>query len=193
MPADLLRRRPDVVQAEEEIGVYAAELGIARKDYLPTLSIEGSIGTAAHRPGDLFSGPSFTYSIAPTLSWTIFDGLSRRYNVASARKSMENAIDNYNLTVLNAFEETDNALSTYFSTLKYIRSLDDLVEAGRDYDRLSLDQYKSGLTSFINVANAQLSYLSYQNTLIEAKGQALTALVDLYRALGGGWADTDLR
>lgn len=193
VPADLLRRRPDVVQAEEQIGVYAAELGIAKKDYLPTLSINGSVGVAAHRPGDLFDGPAFTYSVAPTLSWTIFDGFARRHNIASTRENMQMAIDNYNLTVMTAFQETDNALSTYFANVKYIKALDDLVSSSRDYDRLSIDQYKNGLAAFINVANAQMSYLSYQNTLIEAQGQALTALIDLYKALGGGWIDTDLR
>lgn len=189
VPADLLRRRPDVMQAEEQIGVCAADLGIARKDYLPTLTINGSVGTAAHRAGDLFDGPAFTYSVTPTLSWTVFDGLQRRYNVASARESLKAAVDNYNLVVLTAFEEADNALSTYLADLHYIERLDRLVEAAADYDKRSIEQYKSGLTAFINVANAQLSYLSYRNTQIEARGQALAALIDLYRALGGGPID----
>lgn len=189
IPADLLRRRPDVVEAEEEINEYAAQLGIAKKDYLPDLSISGSVGVAAHRPGDLFKGPAFEYSIAPTLSWTIFDGLARNYNISSARENMQSAIDNYNLTVITAFEETDNALSTYFSNLKYIDTLNKLVESSRNYDLLSIDQYKNGLAPFINVADAQISYLSYQNTLIQAQGQALVALIDLYKALGGGWEE----
>ena len=193
VPADLLRRRPDVVQAEEQIGVEATALGIAKKDWLPRLTIDGSVGTQAHSPKDLGNHNAFTYSIAPTLSWTVFDGLARKYNITAARKQMEVAIDNYNLTVLNAFQETDNALSTYFATLKYIRLLDDLVSSSRDYDRLSIDQYKNGLTAFLNVANAQMSYLENQNTLIQAQGRALTALIDLYRALGGGWSDVDLR
>lgn len=193
VPADLLRRRPDVVQAEEQIGVEASALGLAKKDWLPHLTLDGSFGTEAHRLSKLGSGRSLTYSIAPTLSWTVFDGLSRKYNIESARKQMEVAIDNYNLTVLTAFQETDNALSTYFATLKYIRLLDDLVSSSSDYDRLSIDQYKNGLTAFLNVANAQMSYLENQNTLIQAQGKALNALVQLYRALGGGWSDTDLR
>lgn len=187
IPADLLRRRPDVVEAELEIAQQAAQLGIAKKDYLPTLTLDGSIGVAAHRAGDLFKGAAFEYTIAPTLSWTIFDGFERKYNVASARENMQVAIDNYNLTVITAYQETDNALSTYFSDLKYIDILDKLVKSSRDYDLLSIDQYKNGLAPFINVADAQISYLSYQNTLIQARGQALTALVDLYKALGGGW------
>ena len=187
IPADLLRRRPDVVEAELSIAEYAAQLGIAKKDYLPTLSIDGSVGVASHNVGDLFKGPAFQDSIAPTLSWTIFDGLARKYAVASARENMQVAIDNYNLTVLTAFEETDNALSSYFSDLRYIDTLNKLVESSRNYDTLSIDQYKNGLAPFINVADAQMSYLSYQTTLIQAQGQALTAIVNLYKALGGGW------
>lgn len=191
IPADLLRRRPDVIEAEQQIEEYAAQLGVAKKDYLPSLSLDGSIGVAAHRPGDLFKNGAFQYTIAPTLSWTIFDGLARKYNVASARENMEVAIDNYNLTVITAFQEADNALASYYSDLKYIDILNKLVEAGRDYDMLSIDQYKNGLAAFINVADAQVQYLGYEDTLIQAQGQAIVALIDLYKALGGGWSWED--
>ena len=189
IPADLLRRRPDIVEAEYEIDEYAAQLGIAKKDYLPDLSLSGSFGVAAHNIGDMFRGPAFEYSIAPTLSWTIFDGFARKYNVASARENMETAIDNYNLTVMTAYEETDNALASYFTNVHYIQILDDLLSASREYDRLSLDQYKNGLAAYINVADAQVSLLEYENTYIQAQGQALIALIDLYKALGGGWSE----
>lgn len=193
VPADLLRRRPDVVQAEEQIGVCASQLGIAKKDWLPTLTLQGSVGTEAHKIGDLFGSQSFTYSIAPTLSWTIFDGMARRYNIVEAQQSMYSAIDNYNLTVLTAVQEADNALATYYSMLKYIDRLDQLVAASANYDTTSLKAYKTGLTPYINVAQAQMSYLEDVNTLITAKGKALSALIDLYKALGGGWSDTMLR
>ena len=187
VPMDLLRRRPDVVEAEEQIGLYASQLGIAKKDWLPTLALQGRVGVDAHRAGDLFKSNSFAYSVAPTLSWTLFDGLSRKYNIIGARRQMENAIDNYNYTVLTAVNEVDNALSTYFSTLRYIESLENVVAASENYDRLSLDNYKQGLSPYINVADAQMSYLENINTLIVAKGDALTSLIDLYKALGGGW------
>lgn len=191
VPMDLLRRRPDVVEAEKNIGVLAAELGIAKKDWLPTLTLTGTIGTQAHHGGDLFKKESFGYTIAPTLSWTVFDGLARNYNITSARQSMLLAIDNYNLTILTAVEETDNALSTYFSELKYIEALEDVVKSSGDYDRRAIENYKSGLSPFINVAQAQMSYLENINTLISARGSALNALIDLYRALGGGWSGLD--
>lgn len=187
-PVDLLRRRPDIVAAESGIDVAAAALGIARSAYLPSLSIGASAGTAAHVFGDLFSGPSFTYSVAPTLSWTLFDGLSRRAATLEARQELENEVDNYNLTVLTAIEEVRTAITRYKATLEYIARTRKVVENSEEAVRLSLDQYKQGLTDFYNVVEAQLNYLAYQNNLVTAQGDALTALIDLYKALGGGYS-----
>lgn len=186
-PVDLLRRRPDIVAAERSIDLAAAALGVARSAYLPSLSIAASVGTGAHAFGDLFSGPSFTYSIAPTLSWTLFDGFSRHAARLEAKMQLENEIDSYNLTVLTAVEEVRNAMARYSATLKYISNTDLVVENSAEAVRLSLDQYKQGLTDFYNVVEAQLNYLTYQNSLVTARAKALTALVDLYKALGGGF------
>lgn len=187
-PADLLRRRPDVVQAEKSIDAAAAALGIARKDYLPSLSVAASAGTQAHNIGDLFSRNSFTYTIAPTLSWTIFDGLSRRYGVAEAREQMEVAIDNYNLAILTAVEEVSDAARRYTCTQEYISTIEEVVASSAEEVKLSVDLYKEGLTAFSNVVDAMLNYLSYQNTLVSARGQAIDSLINLYKALGGGWS-----
>ena len=187
-PVDLLRRRPDIVAAEKNIEVAAAALGVARSAYLPSLNIAASGGTAAHVFGDLFSGPSFTYTIAPTLSWALFDGFSRRAADLEARAGLENDIDSYNLTVLTAVEEVRNAMARYSATLKYISATEKVVENSEEAVRLSLDQYKQGLTDFYNVVETQLNYLTYQNSLVSAKGTALTALIDLYKALGGAYS-----
>lgn len=187
-PIDLLRRRPDIVAAERSIEVAAASLGIARSAYLPSLSIAASAGTDAHAFGDLFSGPSFSYSIAPALSWTLFDGLSRRAATLEARRELENEVDNYNLTVITAIEEVRTAIARYKATQEYISRTAKVVENSEEAVRLSLDQYKQGLTDFYNVAEAQLNYLTYQNSLVSARGNALTALIDLYKALGGGYS-----
>jgi outer membrane protein TolC len=117
----------------------------------------------------------------------MFDGMSRKYNIASVRYQLENAIDTYNLNVMTAIEEVDNALITYKNDLDYIESLNDVVSFSQRAEQLSLDQYKQGLTSFTSVADAQMTYLENVNTLITAKGQALTTLVTLCKALGGGW------
>lgn len=188
VPADLLRNRPDVAAAERQIDVYASQLGIAKKEWLPSLSFDASAGTYAHDGKNLFKGKSLGYTVSGTISWTVFDGLARKYAVTSAKEQLRNAVDNYNLTVLTAMQEADNALATYYSTLKYISALNDVVDAAKQYDIRSLENYKSGLAPYINVANAQMSFLEDINTLIVAKGNALSALINLYKALGGGWS-----
>lgn len=187
LPAELLRRRPDIVEAEMELAEYAAAIGVAKKDFLPTLSFTGDIGTSAHNGKDLFSKNSLTYSIAPQLSWTVFEGLSRNYALAESKLQMEAAIDQYNLTVMTAVEEVDNALVSYASLLNAIELQTRVVEESKKSMELSFELYRSGLTMFTNVVDGQISWLTNQNTLTEMQGEALAALVTIYKALGGGW------
>ncbi|MCM1320225.1 MAG: TolC family protein [Muribaculaceae bacterium] len=186
-PMEMLRRRPDIAQAEAEMALYAAQLGVAKKDYLPTLTLSGNIGVQAHKPGDLFTSKGFTYSVAPTLSWTVFDGLSRKYRTAAAREQMEASIDNYNQTLLGAVQEVDTYAAQYQAYLHQISMLKKLVDESQTALDLSVDLYRSTLTDFSNVVDAQMSLLEYQNEAITAHGDALTALISLYQALGGGW------
>ncbi|MDE5869886.1 MAG: efflux transporter outer membrane subunit, partial [Muribaculaceae bacterium] len=187
VPADLLRRRPDIVEAEAQLAQYAAMIGVAKSDFLPVLSLDGSFGTSARKLTDMFGKHSLDYSIAPTLSWTVFDGLARNYKVAEAKIQLEEASDNYNLTVMNAVEEVENAIARYNSSLQEIDCLKNLIEQSRKSLELSLDLYKQGLTAFSNVVDAQQSFLENQNSLVSARGDALTQLVNLYQALGGGF------
>ena len=125
----------------------------------------------------------------PVISWTVFDGLSRKYAIQSAEEELQSAVESYNLTVLNAVQEADDALASYYSRLRYIKSLEKMVDCAAQYDTRSLNAYRSGLAPYINVANAQMTYLEDENTLIVAKGKALMALVKLYKALGGGYSE----
>ncbi len=187
-PIDLLQAPPrhSCCRAKHRSGGSLARH--CPKRIFPSLSIEASAGTEAHSFGDLFSGSSFSYSIAPTLSWTLFDGLSRRAATLEARQELENEVENYNLTVITAIEEVRTAIARYKATQEYISRTAKVVENSEEAVRLSLDQYKQGLTGFYNVAEAQLNYLTYQNSLVSARGNALTALIDLYKALGGGYS-----
>ncbi|MDE5941104.1 MAG: efflux transporter outer membrane subunit [Muribaculaceae bacterium] len=187
VPMQLLRRRPDIAQAEMELAAYAAEIGIAKKDFLPTLTIDGSIGTAAHELGDLMHKQTLTYSVAPSISWTIFDGMQRRYALANARETMLAGIDNYNLTVANAVREADNALSTYYSSLRYVEAVQKVVDQNVEELALAVDRYKNSLSPMSDVVTAQLNSLAAENQMIEARGSALSALISLYEALGGGF------
>ena len=187
VPSDLLRRRPDIVEAEMQLAEYAANVGISKKDFLPTIALTGSIGTSAHKVDDLFGEHSLTYSIAPQLSWTLFDGLARNYRTAEAKLQLEAAVDQYNLTVMNAVEEVDNALIKYDSTLASIELQKKVVEQSEKSLNLAVDLYKTGLTAFSNVVDGQMNWLESQNTLVTLEGQALSTLVTIYQALGGGW------
>lgn len=187
VPADLLRRRPDIVQAEYQLAQYAAQVGIAKKDFLPTLSIAGSVGTQAHNAKNLFGEHSMYWEVNPTLSWTLFDGLARNYRTAEAKAQLEAAIDSYNYTVMNAVIEVYNATSTFKSTMETITLTGDVIEQSKQSLDLAMERYKKGLSPLNNVVDAQISYLTNQDSQITAQGKALTAVVNLYEALGGGW------
>lgn len=185
VPADLLRRRPDIAAAEATLAGYAAQVGIAKKDFLPTLTLTGSIATEAHRLDNLFGQHSLSYSIAPQLSWTIFDGLARNYRVKEAKANMMAGIDSYNATVVQAYTEAQTAMDNYMAYLQRIGLLEKVNAQCEETLKLALDRYKQGLAAFTDVANAQINSMNYRNTLIQAKEDALTALVDIYSALGG--------
>jgi outer membrane protein TolC len=186
IPADVVRQRPDVIQAQQSLEAAAQQVGIARKDFLPTLTIEGTVGTAAHDVGKLFSGKSWDWSVTPTLSWTLFDGFSRKYQLVSAKESWQSALDSYNLVVLNAISEVANDLSSYNAKLKQIAILEQLCAQNEEALQLSIERYKDSLSPMTDVVNAQLNALSGESQLVQAQASALNALVTLYEALGGG-------
>lgn len=187
IPADLLMRRPDIRSAEHQINAQAASLGASKSDWLPQVFIKGSVGYASKDFKDLTKHKSFTYEIAPALSWTIFSGGKLVNATKSARAQLDEAIDQFNKTVLTAVQETDNAMTAYRSSIKQIVALREVRNQGQETLTLSLDLYKQGLTPFQNVLDAQRSLLSYENQLVQARGNSLLQLIALYQALGGGW------
>lgn len=184
---ELLRRRPDVQAAEQQVAAYAAQIGVAKKDFLPALSLSAEVGTAAHSLGNLFRHDALTYTVQPMLSWTIFSGFSRKYAVAEAKEQMLLGIDEYNMTLTQAAAEVDNALVAYRNSLRRIGLLSEVLgESIKCFD-FALEQYKQGLSPFLNVVNAQIDVLNYNNELVQERGNAQIAVMDLYKALGGGW------
>lgn len=185
VPADLLRRRPDIIEAEYQVAQYAAASGVAQKDFLPVLSLTGSVSTSARNIKDLFTGNSLTYSIAPQLTWTIFDGLARKYRVAEAKEQVMAAIDSYNLTLMNAVTETDDALQSYRYALERIGLIRKVVNESNQSLELSLDRYKRGLAPFTDVMNSLISLLNYENTLLQSKATALSDAIRIYQCVAG--------
>lgn len=190
-PAQLLKRRPDIVEAEQQLAAAAAQVGIAKKDFLPVLSVSAEIGTESQRFNKLFGGGSLYYNVMPTLSWTLFDGMSRCAGVARARALMEAQIDEYNLTVTTALQETDNAMVSWRAAGEKLVYQEMLLKDARRQLELQVDRYKQGLNAYSDVQAAQVQVLQYENAVSEAHAAQLDALVTLYAALGGGFSASD--
>lgn len=180
---DLLRNRPDVKEAEYTVEEYAAALGVEKKQWLPSLSLTASVGTEAWHIRDMFKKDSYIYSVAPQLSWTIFDGFMRDAQIASAKEQMLEAVDAYNLALLIAVQEVDNALVSYKQAVKYEQEIAVVLQNAQLAYTMALDRYKQGLDAFINVSDALMTVLEYANELVVARGNVLTSLVTLQKSL----------
>lgn len=189
MPVDLLLRRPDVRSAERSVNAQAALLGTSKSDWLPKVFLKGSFGYAARDLKDLGKSKSMTYEIVPALSWTLFSGGQLVNATRLAKAQLEEAINQFNQTVLTAVQETDNAMNAYRNSIKQIVALREVRNQGIETLNLSLELYKQGLSPFQNVLDAQRSLLSYENQLVQAEGSSLLQLISLYKALGGGWRE----
>lgn len=189
MPVDLLLRRPDVRSAERSVNAQAALLGASKSDWLPKVFLKGSFGYAARDLKDLGKSKSMTYEIAPALSWTLFSGGQLVNATRLAKAQLDEAINQFNQTVLTAVQETDNAMNAYRNSIKQIVALREVRNQGIETLNLSLELYKQGLSPFQNVLDAQRSLLSYENQLVQAEGSSLLQLISLYKALGGGWRE----
>ena len=187
MPAQLLRRRPDIRAAEKQVEANATLLGATRRDWFPEIFLSGSIGFASHDLKHLPRSRSLTWQIAPSLTWNIFSGGERVNATREAQAELDRSIASYNATLLNAVQEVENAMSQYCGSVEQIVSLREAMNQNRETLELSLELYKQGLTEYQNVLDAQRSLLTYQDYLVQARGSSLIYLVQLYEALGGGW------
>lgn len=188
MPAQLLLRRPDVRAAERQVNAQASLLGAAKTDWFPSFFLNGSLGYSSQDLRDFTRKKSMTWSIAPSVKWTIFNGGERINNIRLQRAQLDETINQFNNTVLTAVQEVENAMNAYKNSIKQIVACREMVNQGKEAFDLSLDLYKQGLSPFQNVLDAQRSLLTYENSLVKAKGYSLICLVQMYQALGGGWS-----
>ena len=187
VPGELLLRRPDVRGAERQVNAQAALLGASKRDWLPEFFLNGSFGYASDDLKDVGKKGSMTWSIAPSMTWNLFNGGRNLQEERLQRAQLDESINQFNQTVLTAVQEVDNAMSAYKNSIKQIVACKEMLYQGKEAFELSLDLYKQGLTPFQNVLDAQRSMLTYENTLVKAKGYSLVCLVQMYQALGGGW------
>ena len=187
VPGELLLRRPDVRGAERQVNAQAALLGASKRDWLPEFFLNGSFGYASDDLKDVGKKRSMTWSIAPSMTWNLFNGGRNLQEERLQRAQLDESVNQFNQTVLTAVQEVDNAMSAYKNSIKQIVACKEMLYQGKEAFDLSLDLYKQGLTPFQNVLDAQRSMLTYENTLVKAKGYSLVCLVQMYQALGGGW------
>jgi outer membrane protein, multidrug efflux system len=187
VPADTLRRRPDIRNAERELAAQTARVGAATADLYPKFTLSGSIGIEALSLGNLITAGSRTFSIGPRILWPIFNAGSIRANIEVQSAIQEQAMIQYESTVLSALEEVENALAAYGEEQVRRRSLDEAADAAKQALELAQYKYQTGLIDFITVLDAQRSLLNYEDQLVQSTGSITSNLVRLYKALGGGW------
>lgn len=186
-PAELLRRRPDIRQAERNLAAATARIGVATADLYPRFSLTGSFGFQSQDLNTLFNSASQFWSVGPAVSWPIFDAGRIASNIKVQDARTEQALLAYQQTVLRAYEDVENALVAYAREQDRRRSLLQAVDADKRAVDLANQLYTRGLTDFLNVLDAQRSLYADQALLVISERTVVTNLVALYKALGGGW------
>ena len=199
VPADLLRRRPDIRLKERQLATQSALIGIAKADLYPRFSLLGSINLrasdaaltfatgGASNLANVFSAKSFQYFVGPSISWDVFNfgRIRNRVRVEDAR--FQALIAEYRDTVLNAAREAEDAIAGFLKARVEQEKLQQSYLAAKRSVDLSLFQYTEGLVNYQRVLDSQRSQLNTQNSLTEVKGNVAINLIALYKAVGGGW------
>jgi len=187
LPSDLLRRRPDIRQAEAELQVATAQIGVATADLFPKFSLTGSLNYQNNVLRDLFAGPSRAWSVGPSVNWPIFQGASIVSNIRAQKALRDQAYISYQKIVLTALQDVENALIAFAKEWEHRKSLNDAVVANRKAVGLSMQLYAQGQTDFLNVLNAQRSLYASEDALVQSTRNTASSLIAVYKALGGGW------
>lgn len=192
MPADLLRRRPDIRRAERVAAAQSALIGLAKTNFYPSFSLSGSVGlraanTGRSELGDLFAGESFEAGGGPGFSWNIlnYGRLANAVRVEDAR--FQQAVVGYQNTVLQAAREVEDALVAFVRGRQRVDFLTDGVAAADRSVELALIQYRDGTADYTRVLTTQEALVAQQDALTAARGDVVRSLITAYKALGGGW------
>ncbi|CCQ89498.1 RND efflux system, outer membrane lipoprotein, NodT family protein [Nitrospina gracilis 3/211] len=187
VPADLLRRRPDIRQAERELAAQTARIGIATSELYPRFTLLGSIGLESISASSFLSGPATAFSIGPQVTWNVFSAGRIRQNIKVQDELQEQALIQYEATVLTAVQDVENALIDYAKEQVRRQALLKSIESAQNAVELSRELYVAGLSDFIAVLEAERSLFSFQDQLAVSEGRVVSNLIRLFKALGGGW------
>jgi NodT family efflux transporter outer membrane factor (OMF) lipoprotein len=187
LPSELLRRRPDIAQAERAVAAADASLAAARDQMLPSVRLTASVGSTAHSLPDLLGGGTALWSVGGSVLAPIFDAGRLRAQAEISASTRDRAVFAYESVVRNAFAETENGLAG----VERLREQLDQAEARRvataEVLRIAHNRYRNGYSSYLEELDAQRNAFSAENNVLQLRASWLAAHVDLYRALGGGW------
>ncbi|TAM29644.1 MAG: efflux transporter outer membrane subunit [Paraburkholderia sp.] len=189
LPSDLLTRRPDIMEAEQQLLAANANIGAARAAFFPKISLTAALGTESLSLGGLFKAGTAAWSFAPQITMPIFEGGANIANLKLANVEKRIEIANYEKAIQSAFREVADGLAARGTYDQQIAALERNTFANQRRLDLSDLRYKNGVDSYLPVLTAQTDLYLSQQTLIQTRLARLTNLVDLYRALGGGWIE----
>jgi multidrug efflux system outer membrane protein len=187
LPSSLLARRPDIRQAEQTLISLNAQIGVAKADYFPAISLTATGGYQSSALTNLFSGPTGFWAFGGSVVQPVFEGGRIRNRVRFAEAQRNEAILVYQQTIQQAFREVSDALVGYQKSQEFRVQQEQVTRAARDAIRLSNMRYKGGATSYLEVLDSNTREFVAQITLAQAQLSELQSLVQIYRALGGGW------
>lgn len=187
VPADLLRRRPDIRRAEREIAAQSARIGIAEADLYPAFTINGNIFVRSTEFQNLFNSQSVGGNIGPSFNWNILNYGRIRNNVAAEEARFMQEVTQYQNVVLNAQREAEDAIVAYLQAQQQARYLRNATSGALESRDLVQSLYRGGKADFGRVYVAELVLAQQQDALAAAEGSIATGLIDVFRALGGGW------
>jgi len=186
LPSDVLLRRPDILQAENLLKAANANIGAARANFFPRITLVSSVGFGSNELGGLFTGGSFAWGFAPQISLPIFDAGSNKATLEVAKADRDIAIAQYEKAIQTAFREVADSLAQRGTIDEQVAAQQSLTDATSESYRLSLVRYDKGVDSYLSVLDSQRSLYTAQQNLIGSHLAQLVNLVTLYKVLGGG-------
>jgi multidrug efflux system outer membrane protein len=187
LPSSLLERRPDIRASEQQLVAANADIGQAKAAFFPQLTLTGFYGYQTVALSDLFSAPARTWQFGPALTFPLFTGGRLKGNLKLARATFDEAVASYQQTVQGAFRDVSDNLIAYERTREYRVAQEQNTQAHRDASATANDRYTGGVTSYLEVLYNENELFNTELILAQARLSELLSVVQLYRALGGGW------
>jgi NodT family efflux transporter outer membrane factor (OMF) lipoprotein len=187
LPASLLQRRPDIAAAQQRVAAAYAQIGVADAAFFPDLTLSASAGFRSSSLANLFSAPNLLWSLGPTLTQAIFDGGQRRLASVQATAAADQATSAYRQTVLTALQEVEDNLVLAQQLQQEAQWQSEALQAAQSNLEITLEQYRAGTVSYLNVVVAQTAALGSENTLLSVRNRQLAAVNQLLKNIAGRW------